>query len=172
MSEPFVGEIMMFGGNFAPLGWAFCDGRVLPIQQNTVLFSLIGTTYGGDGQTTFALPDLRGRAPVHQGQGPGLSPYVIGERGGAEAVTLIGAHLPTHTHQPRATGVDGTVDSPAGAYWAPWSDTPYAGEPVGRTPMHPAAITPAGGSQPHENRSPFLAMNFVIALQGNFPSFD
>lgn len=173
MTEPFIGEIMLFGGNFPPLNWAFCDGQILSIQQHTALFALLGTTYGGNGTTNFALPDLRGRAPVHQGQGPGLSARTIGEQGGAEAVTLIGNQLPTHSHQARAAPVDGDRDSPAGAYWAPWSDTPYAAEPVNRVPMHPAAVNPVvGAGQPHENRSPFLALNFVIALAGIFPSFE
>lgn len=173
MTEPFLGEIMIHGCNFAPYQWAFCDGALLSIQQNTALYALLGTQYGGNGTTTFALPDLRGRAPIHVGQGAGLQPYVIGQAGGAEAVTLISNQLPTHSHQPRAATTDGSQDSPAGAYWAPWSDTPYAANPGARVPMSSAAINPAPGSGlAHENRSPYLAMNFVIALAGVFPSFE
>ncbi|GIJ74767.1 phage tail protein [Virgisporangium ochraceum] len=170
MSEPFIGEIRIVGWNFAPSQWAFCHGQLMNIQQNTALFALLGVTYGGNGTTTFGLPDLRGRAPVHQGTGAGLTPRTLGEQGGVEAVTLIGTELPTHTHQARASTVDGTLDSPSGAYWAPWSDTPYVGGPVARVPMNQAAVVPAGSGQPHENRSPYLALNFVIALSGIFPT--
>jgi microcystin-dependent protein len=169
MSEPFIGEIRMFAGNFAPRHWAFCSGQLMSIAQNQALFSLLGTTYGGNGTQTFGLPDLRGRAPVHQGTGPGLSPRVIGEPGGTEAVTLISGQMPTHAHQARATAADGTQDSPAGAVWASWSDTPYTAGPGNAVPMNPAAVNLSGGSAPHENRSPYLALSFIIALAGIFP---
>ena len=173
MTEPYIGEIMMCGFDYPPYQWAWCDGAIMSIQQNTALFALLGVQYGGNGTTTFALPDLRGRAPMNQGQGPALTPRTLGERGGSELVTLIGNELPTHTHQPRASTADGTRDSPADGYWAPWADTPYIGGAVSRVAMHPAAIDPASGSGlPHENRSPFLALGFAIALYGVFPSFE
>jgi microcystin-dependent protein len=163
--DPFVAEIRIFPFNFAPKGWAWCDGQLLPLSQNTALFSLLGTTYGGNGQTTFALPDLRGRAPLSPGQGPGLASYSLGEVGGVESVTLLSTQMPAHTHaQPAANGQQ-TTNRPNGA--VPARGGVYADSGDG------AALDPtssAGGSQPHENRSPYLALNYIIALEGIYPS--
>jgi microcystin-dependent protein len=167
MSQPFVGEIRMMGCNFAPNGWAFCNGAIMAIAQNDVLYTLIGTTYGGDGQTTFGLPNLACRIPVHQGPG-----YIIGQLAGTETVTLTLSQLPQHTHTVKAAiGTGGSqVNSPAGNYWSGWTGGQYAAAPSGAF-MNAAAIsTNAGGSQPHENMPPFLAVNFVISLFGIFPS--
>ena len=164
MSEPFVGEIIPVGFNFAPQGWAQCDGQLLAIAQNDVLFSLIGTTYGGDGRETFALPDLRSRGPVHQGQGPGLSSRTLGEAGGAETVTITANQMPSHTHSVAAATAF-TSSSPTGAVPAPGS--PY-GDPD-TTRMHPSMIQPVGGNQPHENMPPFLVINWCISLYGIYP---
>jgi len=164
--DPFLGEIRMFGGNFAPQGWATCDGQILPIAQNTALFSLLGTTYGGNGQTTFALPDLRGRLPVHIGGG-----LTIGQAGGSETVILTATNLPAHTHTANAASAARTL-SPAGQYWAadPGANVaPYAAAPDGRV-MSGTAIGAQGGSQPHANMQPFLAVTFIIALEGIYPS--
>jgi microcystin-dependent protein len=166
MSNPYVGEIRLVGFNFAPLGWAMCDGQILAIAQNDVLFQLLGTTYGGDGVSTFALPDLRGRIPIHMGQGPGTSSYVLGETGGTETVTLASSQLPSHTHTVAAAA--GGNDSSAS------SDMPASGGPdlyaraAGGAPS--MSVMPTGGNQPHDNMAPFVAMNFVIALNGVFPS--
>ena len=170
MSQPYVGEIRIFGGNFPPAGWAFCHGQLLPISENETLFNLIGTTYGGDGQSTFALPDLRGRAPVHMGQGPGLSSYLIGETAGVEEVTLTQTQLPMHGHG-MAHGA-GTQASPVGGHLAqtPARDFRYATAAGANTFLPTQTLDPAGGSQPHENRSPFLTVNFIISLFGVFPS--
>jgi microcystin-dependent protein len=171
MAEPFLGEIRMFGGNFAPVGWAFCDGSLLSIAQNTALFSLLGTTYGGNGQTTFALPDLRGRVPIHQGQGPGLSPYVLGQSGGSENVTLLANQMPAHTHAINATESPTTSD-PAGAVPANEAANRtqiYGSRPDG-TVMSPAMCGSAGGNQPFPVAQPFLCVSFIIALQGIYPS--
>jgi microcystin-dependent protein len=168
MSNPYVGEIRMFAGNFAPQGWAFCDGSLLAISQNDVLFNLIGTTYGGDGQTTFALPDLRSRVPVHMGQGAGLSARTIGQSGGAEAVTLTTNQLPQHTHA-AASSASSNSASPQGTVWGGWSSTQYSDQGANAA-MNPAALTNAGGSQPHDNMLPFQAVNFIIALFGIYPS--
>ncbi len=169
MSNPLVGEIIMFGGNFAPAGWALCQGQLLAISQNDALFSLVGTTYGGDGQNTFGLPDLRGRVPIHYGQGPGLSTIQLGSNGGAEQVTLITNHLPPHTHVPQAS-TNGTTDNPDGNYWANTSTgKAYAAAP-GTVLMNVNAVGPTGGSQPHENMSPYLCVNYIIALYGIYPS--
>lgn len=157
MSNPFVGEIRLFAGNFAPQGWAFCDGSLLPISANETLFNLIGTTYGGDGQSTFALPDLRGRAPVHQGGLPGGGTYVVGQAGGAEAVTLTSAHVPSHGYA--AADTDMTTNLAGGAALAAGGS--YASGANGKV---------VGGNQPHENRSPYLAVSFIISLFGIFPS--
>ena len=167
--DPYLGEIRIFGGNFAPLGWAFCAGQLLPIAQYDALFSLLGTTYGGDGQTTFGLPDLRGRAPIHAGQGPGLTNRTPGEMGGSEATTLTQAQLPAHTHVPLASPDAGTSTGPTDGVWAASStgDKQYAAAPD--TAMNPATISATGGNQPHENRQPFLAANFIIALEGIYP---
>ncbi|MBX8465251.1 MULTISPECIES: phage tail protein [unclassified Deinococcus] len=170
MAQPFVGEIRLFAGNFAPNGWEFCDGRLLSIAENDVLFALIGTTYGGDGQQTFALPDLRGRTPVHMGQGPGLSRYTIGQQGGSETVTLTAAQMPSHTHAPAAFSGAATLTSPQNAVLA----SPTSGELyLDDTPasaLNPGAAQPTGGSQPHENTPPYLTLSFIISLFGIFPS--
>jgi microcystin-dependent protein len=170
MSNPFVAEIRIFPFNFAPTGWAMCNGQLLPISQNTALFSLLGTSYGGDGKSTFGLPNLQGSAPLHQGQGPGLSSYFVGQAGGVETVTLLQTELPAHTHQASAVSGDGPT-SPVGNTW---------GTAPGRTPppmyvdgtpnvTMGNALSAAGGSQPHNNMQPYLTLNFCIALQGVFP---
>jgi len=170
MSQPYVGEIRMFAGSFAPVGWAFCDGRTMPISENDTLFTLIGTTYGGDGQETFGLPDLRGRVPVHQGTGIGLSTRVIGEQGGVEQVTLTTQQIPPHAHQPVAAVAAATTGTPTNNVWAASAGPAFVtGQPF-TAPMPTDVVTPAGGSQPHENRSPALAVSFIIALYGVFPS--
>jgi microcystin-dependent protein len=165
MAQPYVGEIRLFGGNFAPVGWAFCDGATLAIADNDVLFQLIGTTYGGDGQTTFNVPDLRGRAPVHQGTN-----YTMGQVAGAETVTLTVQHLPAHNHALLAsTGAGGTANAQGNVPAASPSVQLYI-QDVPSTPIAANAVTPAGGSQPHENRMPFLVVNYIISLFGIFPS--
>jgi microcystin-dependent protein len=167
--DPYLGEIRIFGGNFAPLGWAFCAGQMLPIAQYDALFSLLGTTYGGDGQTTFGLPDLRGRAPIHAGQGPGLTNRTPGEMSGSETITLTQSQLPAHTHALLASPDPGTSTGPTDGVWAASStgDKQYA--PAPDTGMNPATISATGGNQPHENRHPFLAANFIICLEGIYP---
>jgi microcystin-dependent protein len=164
LADPFVGEIRMFGGNFAPVGWALCNGQILPIAENQALFTLIGTTYGGDGQTTFQLPDLRCRLPMHQG--PGVT---LGQAGGSETVTLTVSELPGHGHPTAASSGGGNQGGPGGAVWAAAPAKIYAGGPA-NTPMYPLAVAMAGGSQPHDNMSPFLGVNFIISLSGIFPS--
>jgi microcystin-dependent protein len=156
----------MFGGNFAPRGWAFCNGQLLSIAQNTALFSLLGTTYGGNGQTTFALPDLRSRAPVHFGQGPGLTNRDLGEQGGEETHTLITTEMPAHSHPAGANNSGQTTNRPADAVAA--RGGAYASS--ADTSMGPASSPPAGGSQPHNNMQPYLAINYIIALEGIYPS--
>jgi microcystin-dependent protein len=170
MSEPYIGEIRMFGGNFAPRGWALCDGQLLAISQNTALFSLLGTTFGGDGRTTFGLPDLRGRAPMHWGQGPGLANRVLGESAGEEAVTLLGTQLPPHNHIVAAVSGPGNAGSPPDALWAASSsrDSIYS-TTAPDTQMSPQAIGGGGGGQPHDNMSPYLVVTFIIALEGIYP---
>lgn len=168
MSNPFVGEIRLFAGNFAPAGWMFCQGQLLPIAENEVLFVLIGTTYGGDGQSTFALPDLRGRVPLHQGQGPGLSPRTLGEVGGTESVTLTPGQLPVHTHALHASPAAASGTAPGGALLAATSVASYDSA-AGSTAMAAVAVGPAGGSLPHENMAPTLAVNYIISLFGVFP---
>lgn len=175
MAEPFIGEIRMFAGNFAPRGWAFCNGQLLPISQHSALFSILGTTYGGDGQTTFALPDLRGRAPMHWGDGPGLTLRRLGESGGSEKVTLTTSEMPAHNHQLSASSAHGDTPAPEGALNATAVD--IAQQPLnvyhGGTPnatMAPQAIRSAGGGQPHNNMQPFLCVSFIIALEGLYPS--
>lgn len=175
MSDPFVAEIRMFGFNFAPKGWAFCDGQILPISQNTALFSLLGTMYGGNGQSTFALPNLQGNAPLQTGQGPGLSDRFQGETGGQVFVTLLESEMPSHNHLLGCGTATGTSPSPSNAVWAAarlgrlginaYAPTPGAAPPQ----MSPAALAAAGGSQPHNNMPPYLTLNFCIALQGIFP---
>ena len=167
--EPFIGEIRLFGFNFAPVGWALCDGTLLPISQNTALFSLLGTTYGGDGRTTFALPDLRGRVPISMGTGVGLSPYDIGEQGGAENVTLTVSAVPAHNHNVQASDAPASESKPGGGVLARTNTSTYTAGTDGTT-LSATAISSSGGSQPHTNLQPFLAVNFCIALQGIFPS--
>ena len=170
MSEPFVAEIRIFAGNFAPRGWAFCNGQLLPISQNTALFSLIGTTYGGDGRTTTALPNLQGRAPMHPGRGPGLTARRLGQRGGVETVTLSEAQMPNHRHTATGSGRPAVQDDPANQYPAAATGfTPY-NTASNLIDMASQALPDSGGSQPHNNMQPFLTMNFIIALQGLYPS--
>ncbi len=159
----------MFAGNFAPQGWAICNGQVLAIAENDALFSLLGTTYGGDGQNTFALPDLRSRVPLHQGQGNGLSNRTLGQAGGEENVTLVVPQLPAHTHAATASSAAGTATSPAGNVWAAGNNTPFSDQ-ASDAQMSAAAVQAVGGSQPHDNMLPFLAVNFIMALQGIYPS--
>lgn len=169
-ATPYIGQIMAFGGNYAPQGWALCDGRLLPISENDALFSLIGTTYGGDGQTTFALPDLRGRAALHQGQGPGLSSYSLGQSGGAEAVTLTVGQLPSHSHPVQGNSGPGTSPNPSGAVWAGSPANVYTAGAAANAAMSATAVSASGGGQPHDNMLPFQTLNFCIALVGIYPS--
>jgi microcystin-dependent protein len=169
MADPFIGEIRTFGFNFAPRGWAMCNGQLLPINQNQALFALLGTTYGGNGQTTFALPDLQGRVGIHVGQGPGLSPYVLGQEAGTETVTLTQNQMPQHSHVVQANAAPATGSRPGGAVLARTSDQIYASAGDGTT-MNQAMIGNAGGSQPFGVLQPYLTLNFCIALQGIFPS--
>jgi microcystin-dependent protein len=165
MAQPYVGEIRMFAGNFAPAGWMFCEGQLLPISENETLFQLIGTTYGGDGQETFALPDLRGRLPIHQGNG-----FILAETGGAEEVTLTVQQIPGHGHPFLAAALTGNDVSPGGNVPAhSFNVTPYINEPPNAS-MHPGAIAPVGGGQPHTNFQPYLCVSFIISLFGLFPS--
>jgi microcystin-dependent protein len=168
-AEPFLGEICLYPYNFAPRGWAFCSGQILPIAQNTALFSLLGTTYGGNGQTTFALPDLRGRCAISSGQGPGLSSYSLGEVNGVENVTLLGTQIPIHSHTVAAVDDDATVGIPTGALMANIGAKGYS-KGAANTQMSPTMIGGGGGNQPHENRQPLLVLNYCIALEGIFPS--
>ena len=171
MSEPFVGEVRMFAGNFAPRSWAYCDGQLLSVSQNDALFSLLGTIYGGDGRTTFGLPDLRGRIPLHAGSGPGMSSRKIGAKGGAEKVTLSLNQLPSHNHSARALGKPGDSGNPHNRHWAATSGSPdyYTSDPPGVN-MDNNAISTVGGSQSHNNIMPFLCIHFIIALFGVYPS--
>ena len=169
-TDSFIGSIDMVGFNFAPKGWATCDGQLLPINQNQALFSLLGTTYGGNGVTTFALPDLRGRVPIHQGQGPGLSSYVMGQRAGEENHTLIANEIPIHNHSLAVNTNAGTSDNPAGNYMASNSEGIKQYSNSAGSNANSASIGNAGGNQPHNNMPPYLCVNFVIALQGIFPS--
>jgi len=179
MSQPYVGQILIFGGNFAPVGWMLCAGQLLPISEYETLFQLIGTTYGGDGQSTFGLPDLRGRVPIHMGTGNGLSTYIIGQAAGVESVTLTTQQIPTHNHFAIAANSSGNAKTPQGtilaneggadadkvSIYAPWDN-----DPANMTTMLPAMVQQTGGSQPHENRQPLLVLNFIISLFGVFPS--
>lgn len=171
MSTPFVAEIRIVGFNFAPTGWALCNGQLLPISQNTALFSLLGTSYGGDGKSTFALPNLQGSAPIHQGQGPGLSDRVVGESGGEQSVTLLETEIPAHSHSVRADSGNGNQTSPVNNVWSSLAGRtpPPLYSNTSNTAMSPQAGGIAGGSQPHNNMSPYLVLNFIIALQGIFP---
>ena len=165
MSQPYIGEIRMFAGNFAPAGWGFCNGQLMPISENESLFNLIGTTYGGDGQETFALPDLQSRVPIHQGNG-----VILAETGGVESVTLTIQQIPSHTHVFAGAGTDGSQITAAGALPANSLNlTPYINQPPD-TNFNPAAIGPAGGSQPHDNLQPFLCINFIISFFGLYPN--
>jgi microcystin-dependent protein len=165
VAQPYVGEIRMFAGNFAPSGWMFCEGQLLPISENETLFQLIGTTYGGDGQSTFALPDLRGRLPIHQGNG-----FILAETGGAEEITLTTNQIPVHSHPFVAANVDGNQTPAQGALPASSQNvTPYVNFPPD-TNMKATAISPRGGSQPHTNFQPYLCVDFIISLFGLFPS--
>jgi microcystin-dependent protein len=168
MANPFLGQISMFGGNFAPLGYALCNGQLLSIAQNDALFALIGTIYGGDGETTFALPNMQSRVPYHRGNLAGGSSYVIGENAGVETVTLTTNQLPPHTHTPAGNSTDGSQSSPANGFWGTASANIYS-TTAPNAPMNAAAVGPAGGGQPHDNMLPFLCVNFIIALQGIFP---
>ena len=172
MADPFVAEIRIFPFTFAPKGWAFCNGQLLPLSQNTALFSLLGTTYGGDGKSTFALPNLQGSAPMHPGQGPGLSLHDLGETGGSETVTLLESEMPAHSHAYNVSQADGTERIPKAQEFAAGiggvvAYVPAQGAPL--TQMSPSALTPAGSSLPHNNMMPYLTFNFCIALQGVFP---
>ncbi len=167
--DPFVAEIRIFPFNFAPRGWAFCDGQILPISQNTALFSLLGTTYGGDGRSNFALPNMQGNAPMHPGQGPGLSLHDLGETGGSDTVTLLESEMPNHSHAWMASKADG-IDTNANNELLSKGIGIGQYAPAGSlTQLDPNAITPAGGDQPHNNLQPYLTLNFCIALQGVFP---
>jgi microcystin-dependent protein len=171
MADPFVAEIRIFPFNFAPKGWAFCDGQVLPLSQNTALFSLLGTTYGGDGKSNFALPDLQGRASMHPGQGPGLSLHDLGEVGGSETVSLLESEVPAHSHAGRAIGGeigDLQQPSPARALARSGNGFAYVSGPADAT-MAAQVLAPAGGDQPHNNMQPYLTLNYCIALQGVYP---
>ncbi len=169
MADPFVAEIRIFPFNFAPRGWAWCDGQLMPLSQNTALFSLLGTTYGGDGKSNFALPDLQGRAPMHPGQGPGLSLHDLGETGGSETVTLLESEIPSHSHALRASAQDGTTRIVAGQQPATGIGVSFYGPQPSTVTLSPSALTPAGGDQPHNNLQPYLTFYFCIALQGVFP---
>jgi microcystin-dependent protein len=171
MSNQFVAEIRIFAGNFAPTGWALCNGQLMPISQNTALFSLLGTTYGGDGKSTFALPDLQGSAPMQQGQGPGLSLRVLGEVGGEQNVTLLQTEMPAHGHGVQAAAGTGLAD-PTNNVWASGAKgfgSVYSPSSGSNTPMSPAATSITGGNLPHNNMMPYLCLTFIIALQGVFP---
>ena len=173
MADPFVAEIRIFPFNFAPTGWAFCNGQLMPISQNTALFSLLGTTYGGDGKSTFALPDMQGNAPMHPGQGPGLSLHDLGETGGSDTVTLLETEIPAHSHFMRAHNADqADAQNPSPNTSLAQSANGFAYQTnAGQnlTPLNFAALTPAGGDLPHNNLMPYLTLNFCIALQGVFP---
>ena len=170
MSSPYVGEIRIFAGSFAPAGWAFCDGQLLPISENDVLFNLIGTTYGGDGQSTFALPDLRGRVPVHMGTGSDGITYQIGEKAGVETVTLSTQQIPAHNHAFLASlGAPSSTD-PTNGVIAQSGQIHMFTEDVANKQMNASSLSPAGGNQPHDNLQPFLCVNFILSLFGVFPS--
>lgn len=170
MGEPYIGEIRMFGGNFAPAGWALCDGQLIPISQNDALFTLIGTTYGGDGQETFALPNLQSRIPVHAGQGPGISQnYQLAETGGVESVTLTTQQIPVHNHAFLASTAAATSNDPAGQVIAQSGQRAVYTEDTTTTNLAPTSLTPMGGSQPHDNLHPYLCITFILSLYGVFP---
>jgi len=174
-ADAYIGDIIMFAGNFAPRSWAFCDGQLMQISQYSALFSILGTTYGGDGRTTFALPDLRGRIPMHEGSGPGLTPRTLGEKGGVEAVVLTSAQMPAHDHMATAHSVAaaGNSNQASGTLWANDAGTQSAtySNAAANATMNAAAVTTAiaGGSQPHPNVQPFLCVNFIICIEGIYP---
>jgi microcystin-dependent protein len=168
--DPFVAEIRIFPFNFAPKGWAFCDGQILPLSQNTALFSLLGTTYGGDGKSNFALPNMQGNAPMHPGQGPGLSLHDLGETGGSETVSLLESEIPSHSHAWRVTASDPGEDrTPGGEALARSVGGNLYAAPGGLLALSDNTLAPAGGDQPHNNMQPYLTLNFCIALQGVYP---
>jgi microcystin-dependent protein len=172
MADPFVAEIRIFPFNFAPKGWAWCDGQLMPLSQNTALFSLLGTTYGGNGKSNFALPDLQGRAPMQPGQGPGLSLHDLGETGGSETVTLLESEIPAHSHSSMASNEDGTQGTLAPNVTLATSvggSLYQTNTSASLVSMSPSALAPAGGDQPHNNLQPYLTFYFCIALQGVFP---
>jgi microcystin-dependent protein len=172
MAQPYVGEIRMFGGNFAINGWAFCNGVLISISQNPTLYQVIGTTYGGDGVNTFALPDLQGRIPVHQGQGAGLQNYVLGQKGGVETVSLTVAQIPAHSHTAMGSATGGAASNPSNATWG---NSAIANKSFGpgtsaNASMNAGSLGMTGNNQPHDNLLPFLVLNFIIALYGVYPS--
>lgn len=169
MAEPFIAEIRIFAGNFAPRNWAFCDGQLLPIAQNTALFSLVGTTYGGDGRTSLGLPNLQGRAPMHPGNGPGLSPRRLGESGGNPTHSLTVAQMPSHNHSVKGTYTAASTSSGSGRLLAATSENAY-GVRGSEATLATASVGSAGDGQPHNNRQPLLVLNFIIALLGLYPS--
>ena len=168
MGQPYVGEIRLFGGNFAPAGWMFCAGQLLPISEYETLFNLIGTTYGGDGQSTFALPDLQGRLPMHMGTGNGLSSRTIGEKGGVETVTLTAQQIPLHTHPALAVSGNGNQATPQNGVWAGSTTSRYSSS-APNLAMNNTLVGSTGGSQPHDNLMPYLTISFIISLFGVFP---
>jgi len=171
MANPFVAEIRIFPFNFPPKGWAFCDGQILPLSQNTALFSLLGTTYGGDGKSNFALPNMQGSAPMHPGQGPGLSLHDLGEIGGSDTVTLLESEIPAHIHTPASSTVSAAAPTPGPTVMLGKSNgiAAYSSVTTGLSQLNDNAVAPAGGDQPHNNLMPYLTLNFCIALQGVYP---
>jgi microcystin-dependent protein len=170
MADPFVAEIRIFPFNFSPKGWAFCNGQLMPLSQNTALFSLLGTTYGGDGKSNFALPDLEGRAAMHPGQGPGLSLHDLGETGGSDTVTLLQSEIPSHTHAMNVSQADAIERIPTGQQLSTGIGVGiYGSLAANLVQLNPAALAPAGGDLPHNNLQPYLTLSFCIALQGVFP---
>jgi microcystin-dependent protein len=173
MSNQFLAEVRIFPLNFAPVGWAFCNGQLMPISQNTALFSLLGITYGGDGRTTYGLPNMQGRAPMHPGQGPGLSSHILGEAAGSPTVTLLSTEMPSHGHPMNAEArlpAAAKIPGPTAAFARTASNvTPYEASVTNNVTMYPTTIGPAGNNAPHNNMMPYLTLNFCIALQGVFP---
>jgi microcystin-dependent protein len=170
MADPFVAEIRIFPFSFAPKGWAFCDGQLMPLSQNTALFSLLGTTYGGNGTSNFALPNMQGNVPMHPGQGPGLSFHDLGETGGSDTVTLLEFEMPAHFHGFQASSADATDVTPGGNQFAAGIGIGSFGAPPLSTTLSPSFVAPSGGDQPHNNMQPYLTLNFCIALQGIYPA--
>ena len=169
MADPFVAEIRIFPFNFAPKGWAWCDGQLMPLSQNTALFSLLGTTYGGNGKSNFALPDLQGRAPMHPGQGSGLSLHDLGETGGSETVTLLETEIPAHSHAFQVSVAEALQNDPTQQFYGGGTGINIYAAPGAIVQMAPESLTPTGGDQPHNNMQPYLTFFFCIALQGVFP---